>query len=479
MPAATRVAHYFAAVRDIQRMMMRRSKFAALACIVLSSVSAHAAGPALVRERLANGLEVVVIPDHRTPLVSVNVWYHVGSKDEPVGRNGFAHLFEHLMFQGSKHVPEDQFFKLLEAVGASDVNGTTNDDRTNYHETVPAADLERALWLESDRMGFLLDHVDQATLDSQREVVKNERRQNYENAPYGMVHSFVLEALYPVGHPYRLTTIGTPEDLDRATLDDVRAFFRTWYVPSNATLVLAGDVTPERAKILVAKYFSDLPKGAEVVRKAPTVVAPLARSAEVDVEANVPSNELRLSFPSPAFFAEGDEDLDVLGALLGAEGVGRLHKLLVHDKQLATAVNVYQASRQLGSTFEIVVRMADGKKVQDALKLIDAELALFAKSGATEAEVRRARTPLVTSHVFGAESLSERAETANMYAHYTGDPAYLSKDVARYEAVTPKTMLDAAKHWVLGKPRVVTRVTANKAAPVAGRLAALKGEVSK
>lgn len=451
-----------------------------IACVALSAVSGAAQGAEPLRSRLENGLEVVVIPDHRTPLVSVNVWYHVGSKDEPAGRNGFAHLFEHLMFQGSKHVPEDQFFKLLEAVGASDVNGSTNDDRTNYHETVPAADVERALWLESDRMGFLLDHVDQATLDSQREVVKNERRQNYENAPYGMVHSLVLEALYPAGHPYRLTTIGTPEDLDRASLDDVRAFFRTWYVPQNATLVLAGDITPERAKLLVSKYFADLPKGADVARKAPPAVAPLKATVNVAIEANVPNDELRLTFPTPAFFAAGDADLDVLGAVLGADGVGRLHKLLVHDKQIATDVAVYQASHQLASTFEIVVRMADGKDMEEARKLVDAELAKLAKSGVTMTELKRARTPLVTSHVFGAESLSERAESANLYAHYTGDPGYLPKDVGRYELVTPETLKDQAKRWVIGQARVETRVTRNKAAPVAGRLvAAAAGKVSK
>ncbi len=471
--------HISKSKRDISEHMSFSSKITSFACAFLWSMSASADVISKTDMRLANGLRVVLLPDHRTPLVSVNVWYHVGSKDEPAGRNGFAHLFEHLMFQGSKHVPEDQFFKLLEAVGASDVNGSTNDDRTNYHETVPAADVERALWLESDRMGFLLDHVDQATLDSQREVVKNERRQNYENAPYGMVHSLVLEALYPVGHPYRLTTIGTPEDLDRASLDDVRTFFRAWYVPSNATLVIAGDITQERAESLVNRYFSDLPKGADVVRKAPPIVAPLKAGANVNVEANVPNDELRLTFPTPAFFSAGDADLDVLGAVLGADGVGRLHKLLVHDKQIATDVMVYQASHQLASTFEIVVRMAERKSMDDARKLVDGELAKLAKSGVTMAELKRARTPLVTSHVFNAESLSERAETANLYAHYTGDPDYLAKDVGRYEAVTPATLVEQAKHWIIGQARVETRVTCNKAAPVAGRLKATSGKESK
>lgn len=442
----------------------------AFACAAALCVSAANAAEPVVRLGLENGLDVVVLPDRSVPMVAVNVYYHVGSKDEPAGRNGFAHLFEHLMFQGSKHVPEDQFFKLLEEVGASDVNGSTNDDRTNYHETVPSSDLERALWLESDRMGFLLDHVNQSTLDSQREVVKNERRQNYENAPYGMVGSFIREALYPVGHPYRLTTIGTPQDLDRASLDDVRAFFRTWYTPSNATLVIAGDVDTDRAKMLVTKYFGPLAKGPKPVRPSAPVVAPLASSVSVNVEANVPNEELRLTYPTPAFFAPGDADLDVLGAVLGAEGVGRIHKVLVHDKQLATDVAAYQASHQLSSTFEIMVRLKEGKKAEDAIKLIDAELAKILKTGVPEAEIKRAKAPLITSHVFAAESLSERAETANLYTHYTGDPAYLAKDVARYDAVSTKTLGDAAKQWVIGKERIITHVRKNKEAPVAGRL---------
>jgi predicted Zn-dependent peptidase len=189
---------------------------------------------AVTKAELSNGLEVILHEDHRTPVVSVNLWYHVGSKDEPAGKNGFAHLFEHVMFQGSKHVPEDTYFLDLERVGATDINGSTSTDRTNYFETVPSNQLELALWLESDRMGFLLDHVDQATFSGQRDVVKNERRQNYENAPYGLVSEFINAAVYPEGHPYHLLTIGTPKDLDAATLDDVKAFFRTWYVPNNA-----------------------------------------------------------------------------------------------------------------------------------------------------------------------------------------------------------------------------------------------------
>src|SRR5579872_931800 len=232
---------------------------------------------------LDNGLELVLHEDHRTPIVAVEVWYHVGSKDEPAGRQGFAHLFEHLMFQGSKHVPEDTYFRFLERAGASNVNGTTNTDRTNYFETIPKNRLELALWLESDRMGFLLDHVDNQTFAGQRDVVKNERRQNYENAPYGMVPMLLAEALYPPTHPYHHLTIGSPQDLDAATLDDVKAFFRTWYLPNNATLVIAGDIDPDATQALVTKYFAPIPAGTLPERPAAPKVE-LAGEKRVNVE---------------------------------------------------------------------------------------------------------------------------------------------------------------------------------------------------
>ncbi len=236
--------------------------------------------------RLANGLQVVLHEDRRTPIVTVNIWYHVGSKDEPAGKNGFAHLFEHVMFQGSRHVPEDTFFRDLQSAGASEVNGTTNFDRTNYFETLPANRLELALWLESDRMAFLLDHVDNMTFTSQRDVVLNERRQNYENTPYGLVPQFLSAALFPAGHPYHLLTIGSPEDLARATLDDVKAFFRTWYVPNNATLVVAGDFDAAKTKALVEQYFGPIPGRPAPPRTSPPPVS-LAGETRLDLEAGV------------------------------------------------------------------------------------------------------------------------------------------------------------------------------------------------
>jgi predicted Zn-dependent peptidase len=235
---------------------------------------------------LDNGLRVILHEDHTNPVVTVNLWYHVGSKDEPPGRNGFAHLFEHLMFQGSKHVAEDQFFQYLEGAGASDRNGTTSTDRTNYYETLPSNQLELALWLESDRMGFLLDHVDQKTFEDQRKVVKNEKRQHYDDAPYGQLPEYLHKAIYPAGHPYRNLTIGSHEDLDRATLEDVRQFFKTFYVPNNASMVVAGDLEPGKTRALVEKYFGPIRRGPQptVITSAPAFEL---KSATLQVAAGV------------------------------------------------------------------------------------------------------------------------------------------------------------------------------------------------
>ena len=229
---------------------------------------------AIQKAHLGNGLEVLLHEDHRTPIVSVNLWYHVGSKDEPAGRNGFAHLFEHVMFQGSKHVPEGTFNRDLERAGGTSINGTTSTNRTSYFETVPKNRLELALWLESDRMGFLLERLDHAAFSGQRDVVKNERRQNYENAPYGMLEQFLCGAMYPDSHPYHRLTIGSPEDLDAATLDDVRAFFRTWYVPNNATLVIAGDIDAAAALAQAERYFGPIPRGRSPTARPGTTLPP-------------------------------------------------------------------------------------------------------------------------------------------------------------------------------------------------------------
>jgi predicted Zn-dependent peptidase len=419
---------------------------------------------------LANGLRVVLHEDHGAPIVAVDLWFHVGSKDEAVGRHGFAHLFEHVMFQGSKHVPEDTYFRDLERVGATNINGSTNADRTNYFETVPSNRLELALWLESDRMGFLLEHADAQTFAVQRDVVKNERRQNLENAPYGRVPQFVAEALYPAAHPYHHLTLGEPADLDAATLDDVKQFFRAWYVPNNATLVIAGDIDPDATLKLVEQYFAPIPRGVVPERPAPPQVT-LTAETRVPVEAGVELGRVVLAWPTPAYFAPGDGDLDLVARVLSAGGTSRLYKRLVYDAQIAQDVAAYQASQQLGSRFEISATAKPGHTPEELLAAIDEELARLRDAGVTDAELARARTGFLAPEAFALEHVGQRADHINAYAHFTGEAGYLPKDIARYEAATTTSLRDAARTWLPADRRVVLVVRPTRGAPLSGRVA--------
>ncbi|HEY2517442.1 MAG TPA: pitrilysin family protein [Polyangiaceae bacterium] len=420
---------------------------------------------------LGNGLEVILHEDHRTPVVTVNIWYHVGSKDEPAGKNGFAHLFEHVMFQGSRDVGEDQFFKYLERAGTSDRNGSTNTDRTNYFETVPVGALPLVLWLESDRMGFLLDHVNQETFASQRDVVKNERRQNYENAPYGLVSKFVREAIYPASHPYHLTTIGTPEDLDAATLDDVRAFFKTFYLPNNATLVVAGDIDKAATKTLVDKYFATIAPGATPPVKSTPMPVTLDGEKRLDVQADVELPRVILSWPTPAWLDPADLTLDIAGGILSSGKSSRLHKRLVYDLQIAQDVSASEQSAQLGSTFAISVTLKKGKDPAEAIKIIDEELAKLRAAPPTDDELERTRTPILSRAVFGIERVGARAEILNQMNQIAHDPGFLDKQLAMYQALKPADIQTAVAQWLPAGKRVVTVVTPTPGAPRAGRLA--------
>jgi predicted Zn-dependent peptidase len=420
--------------------------------------------------QLDNGLEVILHEDRRIPVVAVNVWYHVGSKDEAPGKNGFAHLFEHVMFQGSRHVGEDMFFKYLERAGASDRNGTTSTDRTNYYETVPSNQLELVLWLESDRMGFLLDHANQQTFASQREVVKNERRQNYENAPYGLVRKFVREAIFPPNHPYHLLTIGSPEDLDAASLEDVRGFFRTYYLPNNATLVIAGDIDKARTKQLVEKWFGPLKRGATPpVKKTPMPVA-LKSEKRLDVEAEVELARVQISWPTPPHYAPGDGELDLLANVLTTGKSSRLYKRLVYEMQIAQDVGSGQSSSQLASEFTVSVTLKKGKSPAEALKVVDEELAKVRVTPPSAAEMERARGKILTGMVFAMERVTARADAINHYNQLAGDPGYFERDIARYEKATAGDVQKAAATFLPPDKRVVTIVTPKPGAPRAGRL---------
>lgn len=461
------------------RAVLHRRIASLLTSICLAAVSgrASAAPPAVKAEKtiLANGLELILDEDHRTPIVTVNVWYHVGSKDETEKRSGFAHLFEHMMFQGSKHVAEDTFFKHLEKVGATGMNGSTTTDRTNYFETVPANQLELALWLESDRMGFLLDHAGEETFKSQRDVVKNERRQRYENAPYGLVRQFMLEEIYPKEHPYHLPTIGSMADLDAAQLADVHAFFRKYYVPNNATLVLSGDFDKKKAVAMVEKYFGPIPKGADVPRRRPAPVAPHGE-VRMEIEANVELPRVYVSWVTPPSFAAGDAELELAGRVLSSGKTSRLYKRLVHEMQIAQSVSSGQQSSELASEFHVVATAKPGHTADELLKVIDEELAKVRAEGVTEAELTRVKAGILADNVFGMEQNSARANQLNSYNHYAGDPNYLAKDLARTTNANAEAVSTAVRTWLKPKERVVAMVNVKKDAPAPGKLVNVKRE---
>src|SRR5580698_6103146 len=327
---------------------------------------------------LPNGLEVILAPDPSVPLVAVNVWYHVGSGDEVPGKTGFAHLFEHMMFQGSKNVGTDKHFPILRKLGSDEVNGTTNADRTNYFEVVPANQLETGLWLESDRMGHLLDILDKGELDNQIDVVRNERRQRYDNVPYNKARFAMLAALYPEGHPYRYMTIGKHEDLVAASVDDVKSFFKTWYVPSNATLTLVGDFDPAVAKQLVQKWFGTFPTSTKP--KVVVVPAPVVPSQTITVDD--PFAKLRqvtFAWHSPANFAPGDTELDIAASALTEEGTGRLYKSLVYDKQLAQSVRANQGGSTFSGVFSITVTLRSDADLAAVEKIVNDEVAKISR----------------------------------------------------------------------------------------------------
>jgi zinc protease len=429
-----------------------------LPLLILLAPPPSASGLAIPFEKLVlpeNGLEVILSEDHTLPIVAVNIWYHAGPINEAPGRTGFAHLFEHLMFQGSKHVGDDQHFRLLEAAGASMVNGTTDYDRTNYFATVPRNELALALWLEADRMGFLLDTLTQEKLDNQRDVVMNERRQSIENAPYGPSSEKLVQLLFPPDHPYYGYVIGSMADLRAATLDDVRDFFTRYYSPANATLVVAGDFDPAEAKALVAKYFGTLPRRERpATRSGPAVTLSGERSATVEEPVALP--RLQLGWLSPPYFAPGDADADVLASILGSGRSSRLYRHLVYEQQLAQEVNAYQESTALGSIFTLTVIGRPGTEIGALERETEKVIAELLANPPAEREVTRARNGILTQFVSALQlvgGFGGRADMLNRYNQYLGDPGALSRDLARYQAVTPQSVHALAQALLVADKR--------------------------
>ena len=389
-----------------------------------------------------NGLEVILAEDHSLPIVGVDIWYHAGPINEPPKRTGFAHLFEHLMFQGSAHVADDQHFELLQSRGASFVNGTTSFDRTNYLETVPANELELALWLESDRMGYLAETLSQDKLDNQRQVVMNERRQRYDNRPYGRSDEKLVQTLFAPEHPYYGLIIGSMDDLQAATLEDVRRFYNDFYAPSNATLVLAGDFDPIRARDLVARYFASLP--AREAPKARTIkTEPITAMRRAVVREPVPLPRLSMAWLSAPAYAPGDADADILAGVLGMGESSRLYRHLVYDLQLAQDVDVSQASQMLTGIFSITVTARPGVDVARLEQEVASQIKQLAQDGPTPEELGRVNNQYKTQRVRALQRVGGfggKADMLNHYNQYVHDPGYLPQDMARYEQVTPQSV---------------------------------------
>jgi zinc protease len=406
---------------------------------------------------LPNGLDVILSQDRRLPMVAVNLWYHVGPANEEPGRTGFAHLFEHMMFQSSKHVPPDSHIRLLETAGASNLNGTTDFDRTNYFETVPANQLELALWLESDRMGYLLEKVDQAALSNQQDVVRNERRQSVENQPYGLAGEAVIQSLFPKGHPYYGSVIGSHEDIQAVKLDDVNRFFRQFYAPNNASLAIVGDFDPTATKALVQKYFGTLKRGPAVPPiKADT--PPITEERRRVVPSRVQLPRVYMAWLTPSIFKPGDADAEFAAEILGGGRSSRLFKKLVYEKQIAQNVTTSQQSLILGSIFQITATARPGHTVEELELAIDEELNGLRMQPPSAVEIEQARNTFETAIIGGLERLGGFggvADRLNAYNHYLGTPEYLQEDIERYRAVTPATVQAFAKAYLTTNTRVV------------------------
>lgn len=428
----------------------------ALAAAVAAGAGAQSIAVPVTAFTLSNGLHVILHRDTSVPVVSVNLWYQVGSANERPGRTGFAHLFEHVMFEGSTHVPEGAFDEWLEGAGASN-NGSTSNDRTNYYIDLPSNALELALFLESDRMGFLLDDKAPGKVDGQRDVVKNEKRQSVDNQPYGQAFVELAALLYPQGHPYSWPVIGSMEDLTAASFEDVARFFRTYYVPDNASLVIAGDIDVAETRRLVEKWFADVPRGRlEIPKLAPPApVLDGVRRKTITDRVQLP--RLYLAWHTPAWFAPGDATMDLLASLLSSGKNSRLYRRLVYDLQIAQEVAAFQQSASLGSTFVVIATARPGQTLERIQSVIDEELDRLRQAPPDAREATRAYNQMEASFYRQMERVggfSGKANQLNAYYTATGTPDYFESDLARYRAVTVADLQAAVTKYLPRDRRV-------------------------
>jgi len=405
------------------------------------------------KHTLDNGLQLILHVDRKLPIVHVNQWFHVGSKNEKLGRTGFAHLFEHIMFQGSKNAA-GEYFTYVENAGANlregGVNGTTNNDRTNYFATVPSANLETILWLEADRLATLADALDEEKLDNQRDVVKNERRQSLENRPYGRAFKLIAENLYPSGHPYSWSVIGSHADLTAASVDDVKEFFKRYYTPNNLSLVIAGDFDPAEAKALVEKYFGSIPPGPALDRPARWIPT-LSRTKFVEVADRVAQERAYMVWPAPQWFGDDEAPLDMTSAILTDGLSSRLNKALVYDRQLCSSVSSFNFAAEIAGMFAVIATVRPGESLDEVESIVASEIARLATEGPSMAELTRAKTKQEYRFVSGLERIGGfggKSDLLNNYNTYAGDPGLLAKDVQRYRVVTTADVKRVASQWL-------------------------------
>ena len=440
------------------------------AFLVLAIASAARAGDPEVKfekYRLPNGLTVILSEDHRLPQVAVNIWYHVGAANQTPGHSGFAHLFEHMMFSGSKHVQPD-FHSTLSALGITDYNGTTNFDRTNYFELLPSNQLAAALWLEADRMGYLLDTLGEQKLKVQRDVVSNEKRQNTENRPYGMAGQRLCDLLFPKPHPYYECVIGDIADVQAASLPVIRNFFRADYGPQNASLAVVGDFDPNVAKELVEKYFATLPRGPDV--KLPEVPQPEIKGVIKETFEDKLAEEPRLMLVWKGVRAFTDEEPagDVLADVLGSGKTSRLYKALVFERQLASGVGVGDVTLGIAGWFQLSVTASRGHEISELLPVVRQILAEVKKNGVTLEEVERAKRNILAGKMRTVERIGGKADLLNEYQTYLGDPGFLPRDLARYRAVTPQAVQAFANRYLLDENSIELDIEPQKKSAAAG-----------
>ena len=425
---------------------------------------------------LPNGLQVILHVDRKLPMVHVNSWYHVGSKNERAGRTGFAHLFEHMMFEGSKNA-NVKYFTFIGQAGANlfegGVNGTTNSDRTNYFATVPSANLEYVLWLESDRLATLTDVLTKAKLDNERDIVKNERRQSLENQPYGRAFMLIQQNVFPAGHPYSHDVIGSHEDLTAASVEDVSEFFKTYYTPNNLSLAITGDFEIAEAKRLIEKYFGPIPPGPALDRPKHWIPA-LASPKVVEVNDRVPQERAYLAWPSPAAFDPGDGALDLVQLILTSGLSSRLSQALVYDKQLCSNVNSFQDSEEIAGFFAIIATARPGASLTQIEQIVGDEISRLARQGPSEEELNRAKTKWEFQFVSGLERIGGfggQADLLNQYNTFFGDPNLFAADLERHRKVSAGDVRQVVSRWLDTPNRVAVRFHPETSRPpAAGKL---------